>query len=349
MPKINVKEIVSKKPKFTSFILILGALIALIYYGFGVLNFTDNGFIVKISTPVAPRVPGVVVNVLVKNGQTVKAGDALVQIDPSSYQHAYDSAVAQYEKAKIGIEALEKKIDLTEHNLKAAEANFNILKTQYGARNHKDVKAGVPQLEMTELKNKISAQFAIRHYNMFIKISAQSNVIGSNKDQLAIDKLQVQMEKEAIISLKSLMETAKLNLEYTTVRAMTDGHVENVFLGIGSHVSPASGMFTLVNDGETYVQANFEETDLAGVKPGDKATIFPRTYMGTRHFEGEVVSIPFGVTRQISQPLSGAPIVLTENKWLLLPQRLPVIIKITDVDNEYPLINGMSTYVRLQH
>lgn len=334
MPKINVKEIVSKKPKFTSFILILGALIALIYYGLGVLNFTDNGFIVKISTPVAPRVPGVVVNVLVKNGQTVKAGDALVQIDPSSYQHAYDSAVAQYEKAKIGIEALEKKIDLTEHNLKAAEANSNILKTQYGARNHKDVKAGVPQLEMTELKN---------------KISAQSNVIGSIKDQLAIDKLQVQMEKEAIISLKSLMETAKLNLEYTTVRAMTDGHVENVFLGIGSHVSPASGMFTLVNDGETYVQANFEETDLAGVKPGDKATIFPRTYMGTRHFEGEVVSIPFGVTRQISQPLSGAPIVLTENKWLLLPQRLPVIIKITDVDNEYPLINGMSTYVRLQH
>lgn len=334
MPKINVKEIVSKKPKFTSFILILGALIALIYYGLGVLNFTDNGFIVKISTPVAPRVPGVVVNVLVKNGQTVKAGDALVQIDPSSYQHAYDSAVAQYEKAKIGIDALEKKIDLTEHNLKAAEANSNILKTQYGARNHKDVKAGVPQLEMTELKN---------------KISAQSNVIGSIKDQLAIDKLQVQMEKEAIISLKSLMETAKLNLEYTTVRAMTDGHVENVFLGIGSHVSPASGMFTLVNDGETYVQANFEETDLAGVKPGDKATIFPRTYMGTRHFEGEVVSIPFGVTRQISQPLSGAPIVLTENKWLLLPQRLPVIIKITDVDNEYPLINGMSTYVRLQH
>jgi len=50
----------------------------------------------------------------------------------------------------------------------------------------------------------------------------------------------------------------------------------------------------------------------------------------------------------MNQPFSGAPIVQTENKWLLLPQRLPVIIKITDTDKEYPLINGMSTYVRIQ-
>ena len=103
-----------------------------------------------------------------------------------------------------------------------------------------------------------------------------------------------------------------------------------------------------MNDGEIYIQANFEETELAGVNAGDKATVYPRTYFGRKSFDGVVVANPFGVSRQMNQPFSGAPIVQTENKWLLLPQRLPVIIKITDTDKEYPLINGMSTYVRIQ-
>jgi multidrug resistance efflux pump len=60
-----------------------------------------------------------------------------------------------------------------------------------------------------------------------------------------------------------------------------------------------------------------------------------------------VIANPFGVSRQINAPFSGAPIVQTENKWLMLPQRLPVIIKITELDADYPLINGMSTYVRI--
>lgn len=334
MPKLKVKEVLSKKPKFTTFIFILGAAIASGYFLLGVLNFTDNGFVVQISTPLSPRVSGVVQEVFVKNGQKVKIGDPLVQLDPTTYQHTFEGAQAQYDKALIGIEALEKKIELTEHNLQAAEANANIIKNQYKARNHIDVKSGVPQLEISDLRN---------------KIQAQNNMVASIKDQLAIDKLQVQMEKESIQTLKAALETAKTNLEHTTVRAMVDGHVENVFLGIGTHVSPAASMFTLVNDGETYIQANFEETDLAGVKAGDKASIYPRTYMGSKTFEGEVVSLPFGVSRQMTQPFSGAPIVLTENKWLLLPQRLPVIIKIKNTDPNYPLINGMSTYVRLQY
>jgi multidrug resistance efflux pump len=145
------------------------------------------------------------------------------------------------------------------------------------------------------------------------------------------------------------MESAKTSLQYTKVLAPTDGRVENVFLGIGSHVSPGVGMFTLINDGAIYVQANFEETNLAGVKEGDKARVYPRAYLGQKSFEGTVVANPFGVSRQMNQPFSGAPVVQTENKWLLLPQRLPVIIKITDLDDKYPLISGMSTYVRIQH
>ncbi|MGV0954804.1 MAG: HlyD family secretion protein [Fluviibacter sp.] len=334
MLKINVKQLLAQKPKFSTLIFILGGVIALGYFMSGLFHFTDNGFVVQVSTPLAPRVSGVVQEVRVTNGQQVKAGDVLVKLDPTHYEQAYTAALAQYEKALLSTRTLDKKMSISEHNLKAASATLDTLTTQYKAKSHADVKAGIPQIDLADLKN---------------KITAQRNTVESIRDQIEIDKLQVEMEKQSILALKATMETAKTSLAHTTVTAPTDGHVENVFLGIGSHVSPASGMFTLVNDGETFVQANFEETELAGIKTGDKASVYARTYFGKKSFEGIVVANPFGVSRQINQPFSGAPIVQTENKWLLLPQRLPVIIKITDTDPDYPLINGMSTYVRIQH
>ncbi len=321
------------KPKFTTLMFLLGILIALAYYLFGVFQFTDNGFVVQVSTPLAPRVSGVVQQVHVKNGQQVKAGDVLVTLDPTQFQQSLDGAVAQYEKAQLSMRVLEKKIEVSEQSLKSALANLDILNTQFKAKSHPDVKAGVPQIEMADLRN---------------KIKAQNSVVESTRVQIEMDKLQVEMEKQMVLALKAQMESAKTSLEYTKVIAPTDGRIENVFLGIGAHVSPGAGMFSLVNDGEIFVQANFEETNLAGVKAGDKATVYPRIYLGEKSFEGVVVANPFGVSRQMNQPFSGAPIVQTENKWLLLPQRLPVIIKITNLDEKYPLISGMSTYVRVQ-
>ncbi len=333
LPKIDLKQALSQRPQFTTVMFALGITVAVGYFLLGVFRFTDNGFVVQISTPLAPRVAGVVQAVHVKNGQRVKAGDTLVELDPTNYEDSFQSAQAQYEKAKLSIQVLEKKIDMSEHSLKAAQANLEILTTQYKAKNHPAVKSGIAQIDMSDLKN---------------KVKAQSNAVDSMKVQIDIDKLQVKMEKQSLLALQAIMSSAKTALDHTTVIAPTDGHVENVFLGIGSHVSPAGGMFTLVNDGETFVQANFEETELAGVKAGDQATIYPRTYFGRKTFTGTVVADPLGVSRQTNIPFSGAPIVQTENKWLLLPQRLPVIIRVTDIDPDYPLINGMSTYVRIQ-
>lgn len=322
------------KPKFTTLMFLIGVTVALGYYLLGVFQFTDNGYVVQVSTPLAPRVSGVVQQVHVKNGQRVKAGDILVALDPTKYQQDFDVALAQYEKAQLSTRMLEKKIDVSAQSLQSAMANLDILNTQFKAKNHPDVKAGVAQIEMADLRN---------------KIKSQNSVVESTKVQIEIDKLQVEMEKQTVLALKAMMENAKTSLEHTNVAAPTDGRIENVFLGIGSHVSPSVGMFTLINDGDIFVQANFEETNLAGVKAGDKATVYPRTYFGQKSFEGIVVANPFGVSRQMNQLFSGSPIVQTENKWLLLPQRLPVIIKITNPNEKYPLINGMSTYVRLQN
>ena len=304
------------------------------YYLLGIFHFTDNSFVVQVSTPMAPRVSGVVTQVHVKNGQRVKAGDVLVTLDPTSYEQKFQSAVAQYEQALITLEVSTQKIKVSENSLQAASANLDTLKTQFNAKDHPGVRAGVSQIDMSDLRN---------------RIKAQTNQVESSKVQIAIDKLQVQMQEKQVQALKAAMHSAETDLKHTSVIAPVDGVIENVFLGIGAHVSSVSGMFTLINDGETYIQANYEETELAGVKAGDRATVYPRIYFGKKSFEGVVVANPFGVSRQTNTPLSGSPYVATENKWLLLPQRLPVIIKITDVDEKYPLVNGMSAYVRLHN
>lgn len=334
MTKPDIKALLQKKPTFTTFIFMLGALVFLVYLVLGYLRFTDNGFVVQVSTPLAPRVAGLVTAIHVKNGQTVKAGDPLVSLDSTSFQLHYANAQSQYRKALTAIKTAEKKIELTRNKLKAGLADLNILRNQYKSKSDPSVKDGIPAIELFDLQN---------------KVDAQASAVQSIRDQLEIDKLEVESAKENAESLKAAMDSAKLSLDYTTVRAPTDGRVENIFLGIGAHVSPAGAMFTLINDGQTFVQANFEETELSGVKEGNKVTVYPRTYVGKKSFEGTVISLPLGVARQMNQPFTGVPVVQTENKWLLLPQRLPVIIRITDPDQNYPLINGMSTYVRLQH
>lgn len=330
--KINVKKSLVQKPKFTTLMFFLGALVTVGYFLLGVFSFTDDAFVVQVSTPVAPRVAGVVTEVHVSNGQRVKAGDVLVSLDPTHYEQQLSEATAGYDQALISMAVSAKDIEVSQHSLQGAMASLDTLKTTFKAKDHPGVRPGVSQIDLSDLRN---------------KIKAQENLVESLQVSIEIDKLQVKMQEQQVQGLLASMQMAQTALKHTKVLALTDGIVENVFLGIGTHVSPGNGMFTLVNDGETYVQANYEETDLVGVKAGDSVTVYPRIYLGRKSFEGVVVANPFGVSRQISIPFSGAAYVATENKWLMLPQRLPVIIKITETDEDYPLINGMSTYVRL--
>jgi len=311
----------------------LAVLIALGYFATSYLSITDNAFIVRVQTPVTSKVAGTVVEVLAKNGQFVKAGEVLVRLNPENYQLLFDSADALYEKGLTSLKALAKKVELSKHNLQAGRDNLAILKNQYLQKSHPSVLGGVPQIELSDLKH---------------KMNAQENITSALADQLEIDQYEVEMAKNTLVTLKSARDQAAIALNDATIKAPADGQVQNVFLGLGRNVMPAEALFTLVNAGSVFVQANIEETDLAGIKQGDKVTIYPRIYLGSRSFEGVVVSNPFGVSRQITQPFSGNQIIATENKWLLLPQRLPVIIEVTNADSKYPLENGMSAYVRIR-
>jgi len=316
---------------FASLIFVLGALVMAGYLLTQFFTVTDNAFVVRVQTPVAAKVPGTVVQVLVENGQRVEAGDPMVKLDDMAYRLALRNQQANVEAAQAAIAVLEKQYEVAGHEVSVAQDNLALLRYELKQKSNVTVKSAVPQIEVKQL------QFEVR---------AQENQLQALKAGQARDQLSIRQAELDLVALEALRDEAQLNLEHTVVRAQTAGVVTNQFLAVGHQVAPGEPLFSLSPDGSIYVQANFNETDLAGVKPGDKVSIFPRTYLWQRSFEGIVKSLPFGVDRQFSPPLLAEQVVIAPNRWLQLPQRLPLIIEIVDPDQaNYPLQSGMSAYV----
>ena len=316
---------------FASLIFVLGALVMAGYLLTQFFTVTDNAFVVRVQTPVAAKVPGTVVQVHVENGQRVEAGDPMVKLDDMAYRLALRNQQANAEAAQAAIAVLEKQYEVAGHEVSVAQDNLALLRYELKQKSNVTVKSAVPQIEVKQL------QFEVR---------AQENQLQALKAGQARDQLSIRQAELDLVALEALRDQAQLDLEHTVVRAQTAGIVTNQFLAVGQEVAPGEPLFSVAPEGPIYVQANFNETDLAGVKPGDKVRVFPRTYLWQRSFEGVVKSLPFGVDRQFSPPLLAEQVVVAPNRWLQLPQRLPLIIEIVDPEQaNYPLQSGMSAYV----
>ena len=91
------------------------------------------------------------------------------------------------------------------------------------------------------------------------------------------------------------------------------------------------------------------ETDLRKVRPGDKAKVWLRMYGFDKVFHGVIVNNLWVTDRQSTTNRSQQQTIAADNQWLNLPQRVPLLIQITDLDPKYPLNPGVSAYVFIHH
>ena len=117
------------------------------------------------------------------------------------------------------------------------------------------------------------------------------------------------------------MDNAKVNVELTTVRSSADGIVDNMYLSVGTPITQHQPLFSFVNTDSWYVQANFNETDLRYVRPGNKVIIVLRMYYFDRIFHGEIVNNVWAADRQQVNSRTQQQTVKNDNEWLNLPQR----------------------------
>jgi multidrug resistance efflux pump len=142
------------------------------------------------------------------------------------------------------------------------------------------------------------------------------------------------------------LQTANLNLSYTKVFAPVDGYLTNVNTSPGTYVNEGEQLLALVDSSSFWIAAYFKETQLRHIRDGARANI---TLMGHdfQPFEGEVVSVAWGIFLQDGSTVELLPAVSQTIDWVRLPNRFPVRIHVTGTP-PVPLRIGQTASVAIQ-
>jgi membrane fusion protein (multidrug efflux system) len=292
---------------------------------------TDNAYVQADQVEVAAQVAGPVVAVHVRDQQAVKAGDPLFDIDPGNFAIALDKARAQLEIARqsasqesAGIASAE--AVLAQRRAEAANAAAT------WQRNQQLMKSGFlsPQGAENARTQLATAQAAVK--------AAEANVAQARS---ALGRAGD--ENAAVQAAAAAVRQAELDLERTHVVSPTDGTLANVSLRPGNAVQPGVPVFVVIASRDFWVDANFKETQLNEIRPGQKATIRSDVYPD-HPFHGVVQSVSGGSGAAFSL----LPAQNATGNWVKVTQRVPVRIRIEDADPQHPLRIGTTATVKVR-
>lgn len=330
---MQVLKVLKNEINLPIIVIIIGILIGTYHIFSYMIPFTDNAFVVTNVSPVAADVSGYITEIYVKNGQAVKKGDPLFIVYQEPYRLAYEQTKAKYEEAQENIKLIMRQTNKTTSLLKSTRFNLDKANYEYKLKSAEEVSKAVSALEVKKL---------------YFDAQSMANEKDSLQKQIEVEDQQIRQQQKLVNSLKAEMDNALLNLNLTTVRAPSDGMVDNMYLALGTPIKIHEPLFSFIDTSNWWIQANFNETDLRRVRPGDKVTIMLRMYYFDKIFHGEVVNQIWAADRQNTSAHSQQQKVSSENQWLLLPQRFPLQIKILDPDPKFPLNPGASAYVYIK-
>lgn len=292
---------------------------------------TDNAYTGANVVRVAPQVSGPVIRVYVRDDDKVSAGDPLFDIDAALYEAALRNARAQFDAAADAAGTAADGLKGAATKLEEKRVALEDALTKY-----RDAKAAQKQGEAPSpaLTDALQAWHdAVKAYD-----DAQAAFDTEQDKKLTVTTPTVQLRAAAAQLDKATHERVR-----THVTAPASGWVTNISLRPGNVVQAGTPVFAVVEDGNWWVDANFKETDLGRIKPGQPATIWLDMYPGTA-LQGTVESISAGS----GATFSVLPPENATGNWVKVTQRFPVRVKITnEPDPEKPLRMGASATVKV--
>jgi membrane fusion protein, multidrug efflux system len=301
---------------------------------------TDDAYVLAHNTTLASKISGYVASIPVADNAKVHAGDVIATIDDGDYRLAVASAkdkVATEEAtiARIGrqIEAQAANVDQSQAQLVSAEAEAKKTQLEFVRQQSLAVQKYASQqaLEQAEA-NRDQAAAAVK--------SAQA-AIEAAKANLDVLKAQQQEAARTLEELKTAQAQAERDLSFTVIRAPVDGVFGNRAVQTGDYVQTGQRVASLVPLREVYIDANFKETQLARIRPGQPVSISVDALPG-HAIEGRVESL---------SPASGSVFSLlppdnATGNFTKIVQRLPVRIEVpASVTALQELRPGMSVVV----
>lgn len=292
---------------------------------------TDNAYVKQDVVSIAGEVSGLITSVGVRDNQDVKAGDVLFTIDTSPYEVAIRQADAQIATAQAHVTALQADVGANAADLGAARDDLALAQANYNRAR------ALMDRGFNTRANMDAAEHAVATArDRLVAIEAE---VAKARAQLA-DGAQVPGVNPAIAAAQASHARAALDLRRTVVRAPADGRITQVSrLQIGQMVFPGVPMLSLVRADGARVEANFKETDLDRMRPGQPAEIRLDAYPRLR-LKGHVDSIGAGTGSEFSV----LPAQNATGNWVKVIQRVPVRIAI-DEKSPRPLIAGLSAVV----
>lgn len=298
---------------------------------------TDDAFIDTHIVHLAPRVAGQVTRVLANDNERVRAGQLLVEIDPADYQARLNQLVAQKAQAETQLAQAEAQVQLSEASHEQAEASA--LGAAAQATNARQDLARYEELKRTQplavAQEQLDTAIATARNTADARDAAQKQARGA-EDQISVAKAQVAGAQAAIKSIDAQVAQAALDLSYTRIVAPLDGHVAERSVAVGNYVSAGQELLAIVPL-NVWVTANFKETELAHMRPGQPADIsVDACPQATLH--GHVDSIQLGA----GQAFGVLPPENATGNWVKVVQRVPVKIVFDNVPDGCILGPGMS-------
>jgi membrane fusion protein (multidrug efflux system) len=300
---------------------------------------TDDAYVRANNTMLGARVAGHITAIRPGDNALVKKGDVIFRIDDGDYRIAVDAAKTRIGTQEATIARIGRQVNAQASAVEQAEAN--LASAEAGLK-----RAGLDYDRQQSLSTKGFASHATFEQSEAARdqglagVKAAKAAYDNARDNVEVTRAQ-QVEAQAqLAELKTQLAKAERDLEFTYVRAPVDGTFGNRLVNTGDFVAVGQRLGNVVPLDEVFIDANFKETQLKRIRPGQPVTIKVDAY-GFRKFAGTVESI---------SPAAGSVFTLlppdnATGNFTKIVQRLPVRIRVpAEVARQNLLRAGMSVY-----
>ncbi len=286
---------------------------------------TDDAYLQADKVTVAPKVGGLVASVAVGDNQAVRAGDVLATVDERDYRNALAQAEAEVEKGEAQLAGYEAaviqqvaQVETSKADVTNAEAALTF--AQQEAKRYQDLLSsgsGTSQRAQQTQSDLLQRQAAV---------TKTRAALDASQKQVATFQALERSARATIAGARAKVDKAKLDLDYTVIRAPIDGVVGDRSVRPGQFVQPGTALLTVVPmERGLYLVANFKETQIGHMLPGQAVT-FTVDAFGDHPFRGTVESFAPGTGSQFAL----LPPENATGNFTKVVQRVPVRIKLAD-------------------
>ena len=293
---------------------------------------TDDAYVNGNVVQITPQVPGTVVSIGADDGDLVHAGDVLVQLDPSDAEVALAGAKANLANTVRKVRGLYSSVSGAQADVAARKTAVDKARADYKRRVALAKSGAISTEELAHASDALttaeSALITAQQQYQTSKVLVDDTVVASHPDVQA-----------AAANLRA----AFLDDARATLVAPVDGYVAKRSVQVGQRVQPGAALMAVVPLHGVWVDANFKETQLTGMRIGQPVTIESDVYGGKVEYKGKVQSLGVGT----GSAFSLLPAQNATGNWIKIVQRIPVRIVFDDPKqlDQHPLRLGMSLTV----